>query len=237
MSTNNERKILDFSDYSELIDLCNQREDIEGGLSGRWYYCDDASLTIYYGTFGNEIFTGRIHRSYTSQFTKYGNVEAYNEGCKYWNDQPEYDEFPAVDGEYMLDLGDGEETYECESDDYYGIDCIRAKLGNREFLLLEDSDSAGSAVRKRWEDMAKHDKKEFICIIGEERLLQWAMGDSDSFGISSFDEFLDRVESVPEEEIASYDLEQRNADFLSDAERDRFENEFGFVPTVAYRTN
>lgn len=106
-------------------------------------------------------------------------------------------------------------------------------IGSREYYVAADSDSAGEAVRKRWVDMQKHDKGEFRCMIGDERLIQWACGESDSFGISSFDDFLDAIAHVPEEELASYDGNELE---VTDADEELID-ELGFTPTVAYRHN
>lgn len=106
-------------------------------------------------------------------------------------------------------------------------------LDGPEFYLAEDSEEAGRAARERWEDMRNNDKAEFKCIIGTERLLQWACGESDSFGISSFDEFLDVTESVPNEEFGSYDGTEIDDVSVSDD----LAEQIGFRPTVAYRHN
>ena len=74
-----------------------------------------------------------------------------------------------------------------------------------EYIIFEDREKAGQAVREYYEYMKENDKAEFRCLIGDERLIQWACNESDSFGLSNFDEFLDAVENVPEEHFASYD--------------------------------
>lgn len=86
------------------------------------------------------------------------------------------------------------------------------KDGRMEFYLAESSEAAGEKARERWQDMANDDPKEFACIIGEERLVQWAMGHSDGFGISGMEDFLEAVERVPEEEFAGYDGQEREVD-------------------------
>lgn len=84
-------------------------------------------------------------------------------------------------------------------------------IGNQDYYLAPSSEVAGEAVRERWRDMKDNDKREFRCLIGDERLIQWACGESDGFGISSFDEFLERVGDSPGEELSSYDGEERDA--------------------------
>jgi hypothetical protein len=84
--------------------------------------------------------------------------------------------------------------------------------GKTEFYIAESVEAAGEAARTYWRDMAKQDRREFACIIGEERLVKWALGESDEFGISSLDDFLDRVADVPEEQWAGYDGCARDID-------------------------
>lgn len=92
-----------------------------------------------------------------------------------------------------------------------GGDLPMIDIGQQDYYVARDSEEAGEAVRQRWIDMKDNDKKEFRCLIGDERLIQWACDESDSFGISSFDEFLERVGDAPGEELASYDGEEREA--------------------------
>ena len=74
-----------------------------------------------------------------------------------------------------------------------------------EWYIAKDYDEAGKAAQEYWEDMAKNDPEEFRHIIGEERLLKWALNESDEYGIRNLEEFLDAVESAPEETFAGYD--------------------------------
>lgn len=48
-----------------------------------------------------------------------------------------------------------------------------------EFYLARDSDEAGEAARKYWEDLAQDDPKEFTCLVGEKVLVNWGLGISD----------------------------------------------------------
>jgi len=116
---------------------------------------------------------------------------------------------------------------------YEGVNSIRVDTDHGEFILFMDEENAGQAARDRWADMAKEDREEFRAIIGEKRLLQWVLGESDSFGISSLEEFLDVTATVPEEEFASYDHAEREVSAVSRSLRE----EWGFTPTVAYRSN
>lgn len=136
--------------------------------------------------------------------------------------------------------------------------------GKVEFYVAEDSESAGEATAKYYQDMAHNDPKEFIALIGEERMVGWAIGQGDSFGISSFKHFLDAVAEVPEEQWAGYDGIEREVEEIEEPEeveepldgnadtneydaylerKAKFEGweelieELGFTPTVAYRHN
>ena len=77
--------------------------------------------------------------------------------------------------------------------------------GRMSFHVAEDSEEAGAAVAEYYEDLRAHDPREFRAIMGDERLIEWGCGESDSFGISSFEEFKEAVENVPEEHWARYD--------------------------------
>ena len=107
------------------------------------------------------------------------------------------------------------------------------EIGNMEFYLASDSESAGEAVRQRWIDMKDNDKEEFRCMIGDDRLIQWACDKSDSYGFSNFNDFLTAVAKTPEEELASYDSNECE---VTEADQELIDK-LGFTPTVAYRHN
>ena len=66
--------LYDFNDISEMVTYINQTELGDGQLEGEWYYCDDESITIYHGTFGNDNAPGAS--LYTSADV-YDDVEEY----------------------------------------------------------------------------------------------------------------------------------------------------------------
>lgn len=126
---------------------------------------------------------------------------------------------------------DDEFFFSCDIDTNYN-DCLVTR-GNREWVVFESRERAGELAADYWREMAENDPKEFACIIGNERLVDWALGCSDSFGIRSLGDFLEVTATVPEEHHASYDgteleVEGYSAGFVSEA---------GFVPQVAYRRN
>lgn len=54
----------DFGDYADCVNYCNQREFGDGQLEGDWYYFDEDTGILYYGTFGNYNSAGASHYTY-----------------------------------------------------------------------------------------------------------------------------------------------------------------------------
>lgn len=100
---------------------------------------------------------------------------------------------------------DGEILRVTEIDDggSFGLPSIEVEDG-RKYIVCED-EVARTHVANYWLDMAERDPKEFASIIGEERLVKWALGHSDEYGISSLQEFAERSGQHYEEELAGYD--------------------------------
>jgi hypothetical protein len=101
-----------------------------------------------------------------------------------------------------------------------------------EWVLFDDSEKAGEAAAERWRDMAQNYPKEFAAIIGEERLVQWALGQSDEFGIDGLDMFCEVTADNPNEEWASYDGEEHDGSIIY-----TIDDTEGAFPVVAYRHN
>ena len=77
-----------------------------------------------------------------------------------------------------------------------------------EWIIFETQEAAGEAAREYWEDMAQNDPREFTCMIGEETLVSWALGQYAGPGytqVKSLEEWLDLWLNTPEEHFASYD--------------------------------
>jgi hypothetical protein len=129
-----------------------------------------------------------------------------------------------IDGEVMI------------VDKVYGGDYLpMIECDGMEFYLAEDSESAGQAARKRWEEMAESDPSEFRCIVGDDTLVKWALGQYAGPGynqVRSLEEWLDLWLDTPEEEFASYDSDERQVQRVGN-----LRIELGFTPTVAYRCN
>jgi hypothetical protein len=99
-------------------------------------------------------------------------------------------------------------TYEVTSVHEYGYLHMLELDDGTEWYIARNHGHAGEAARQYWEDMIDNDPEEFRCIVGEEALLAWCLGQSHAVGsvpCSSLDEWLDLTESVPEEQWASYD--------------------------------
>lgn len=105
-----------------------------------------------------------------------------------------------------------------------------------EWYVAESSEAAGKAARERWGDLVRDDPKEFSCLVGEETLISWALGQYAGPGITqvrSLEEWLDLWLNTPEEEFASYDGRECDVEAFSED----VEDAIGFAPAVAYRNN
>ncbi len=112
--------------------------------------------------------------------------------------------------------------------------CASVEIEGEHWLLFRDKEAAGEAARERWADMAHNDPEEFACMVGQETLVSWALGQYAGPGstqVKSLEEWLDLVADHPAEELASYDGEQVE---ISNATPGVVEA-LGFTPTVAYR--
>jgi len=117
----------------------------------------------------------------------------------------------------------------------YG-DLWELKTDNGSFIVSESSETAGAAARERWQEMAENDPEEFRCLVGDETLVRWALGQSAGPGsvkVDSLTEWLDLNAQVPEEEWAGYDGVERDVSECGE----EIVDELGFTPGVAYRCN
>jgi hypothetical protein len=116
-----------------------------------------------------------------------------------------------------------------------------------EFYVAESREKAGSYARDYWENMACNDKKEFLCMVGADTLVSWALGEYAGPGstqVSSLDEWLDLWNDTPEEHWAGYDSTERDIKERGEgrlpegfAVTKEAQEEIGFQPKVAYRHN
>lgn len=119
-----------------------------------------------------------------------------------------------------------------------GYDNTYLEIGDAEYRIFQSREDAGEGAIERWLDMMEHDPKEFVCIVGESVLVNWALGrpdgpGSDKSSRSAKEWIYNVVASHPEEELASYDGLELEAKLSSAAAE-----LFGLEPDVVlYRCN
>jgi len=100
-----------------------------------------------------------------------------------------------------------DKTYETKKLHQYGY-LPTIETEGPEFYLAESSEEAGEKAREYWADMVENDPDEFVCVVGKETLVKWALGQWASPGstaVNSLDKWLDLTATVPEEQWAAYD--------------------------------
>ena len=106
--TEKEAPYKEFGDFAECVTYCNQLEIGDGSYEGDWFYCDDESLTIYDGTFGND------HSPGASDYThheRYETKEEYEKHKAKYEDYPEY-----LETEDWQDEDDEEDDWDDEEE-------------------------------------------------------------------------------------------------------------------------
>jgi hypothetical protein len=89
-----------------------------------------------------------------------------------------------------------------------------------EWYLAFSHEAAGQAARKYWKEMAENDPTEFTCMVGEQTLVSWALGQYGGPGstqVTSLEGWLDLWLDTPEEHFARYDGNMWEPDRLSPA--------------------
>jgi len=113
---------------------------------------------------------------------------------------------------------------------------------DNDYYVFANSKEAGKAARKYWEDLAQQDSKEFICLVGEETLLRWALGQCAGPGstqVSSLSEWLDLWLDTPEEHFAGYDDIENDCQISAALAKEldiENPNDEDWVEVVSYRT-
>ncbi len=77
-----------------------------------------------------------------------------------------------------------------------------------EYIIFQDHEEAGEAAAEYWRDMAKNDPEEFKCMVGNESLVAWCLGQSAGPGaikVNSLEEWFETCLDVPEVQWAGYD--------------------------------
>jgi hypothetical protein len=87
------------------------------------------------------------------------------------------------------------------------------EYGRMEWHIAQDFEQADDATLAYWHDMAKHDPKELVCLVGEERIIRmWSAGET-------LDDF---VQDIPaSEQWASYDGSESDIEPPTPHERTR----------------
>ena len=152
---------------------------------------------------------------------------------------PDYVYDLAVDFDRSFIIIDGEEIDDPEVNTYGDVLSIRK--GEREYNLFRSRKEAGEAAREYWEDLAENDPSEFIAIVGEDTLVQWALGryaGPGSTTVNSLEDWLDLWLDTPEEEFARYDGTESTVDYISPALLNELDwDESDAEEAVAYRHN
>ena len=100
-----------------------------------------------------------------------------------------------------------------------------------QWYIAADSEEAGKATRRYWEDLAQNDPEEFVAIVGTKTLMAWALGQYAGPGLEqtdSLEAWLDLTAEYPEEQWAGYDGIECKCQFT---------DEDGKEYTVCYRWN
>lgn len=140
--------------------------------------------------------------------------------------------------EKMLIVIDGE-VVEVEeiNDNGFGGYLIECDNGC-EYQIFGSHEEAGEAAADYWREMAENDPGEFRCMVGDETLINWALGQYAGPGneqTKTLEEWFELTADYPEEQWASYDGEE-----IEGAKFNRhFEMETGFNRKyiVLYRHN
>ena len=109
-----------------------------------------------------------------------------------------------IDGEKIV--FDPEKTH-----DYGVLPMIETEDG-AEYHIAESQEAAGEKAREYWEDMANNAPQEFTCMVGEETLVQWGLGQPAGPGYSkvcSLNDWLNLWLDTPEDQFAGYDSMER----------------------------
>lgn len=96
--------------------------------------------------------------------------------------------------------------------------------GHKEWHLAQDHEDADAATLAYWTDMAKHDPRELVCLIGEKRIVEmWADGDT----------LEDFVQDIPaSEQWGSYDGSESDVEPPTPDERVHVANGPRWIVTV-----
>jgi len=111
------------------------------------------------------------------------------------------------------------------------------EIDGADYYVAENREDAGKAARQYWLEMVQNDPEEFRVMVGDEALVNWALGQSAGPGttkVTSLSKWLDLYLDVPEEHFGSYDGEEIETT-ISESLREKLG--YGSTEIVAYRHN
>jgi hypothetical protein len=116
---------------------------------------------------------------------------------------------------------DGERHEVEEIQEFSGKNAAEIKVRGAYYLLVDDFDTAEEIAKDRYREM---DARELICMVGEEQIVDmWTRG-------KTLEDWLEDLDVA--QELAGWDGEERDVKRVG-----RLQDDLGWVPTLAYRTN
>jgi hypothetical protein len=116
----------------------------------------------------------------------------------------------------------------------YGEYLPLVEMGYAKYRVAADKQSAGMAAQAYFADLAHRDPSEFIFMVGEKTIINWAQGCRGvAFGIEAYSmtEWLEKSVAIPEVafgfNMQEYKVEEVDEEVVK---------ALGFRPTVAYKT-
>jgi hypothetical protein len=102
---------LRFEKFSDKVTYCNQ-EEFGGGNRGDWYYCDDDTLRVYFGTFSDSHSPGASYYTYADYYETQAEYDAVKAE---WEKMDEF--LPCDEEEEIDDEEDEDEEFDDEDDE------------------------------------------------------------------------------------------------------------------------
>jgi len=183
---------------------------------------------------GRKIYQGLFTREFCYTCNGAGEIIKSDTSSNHVKNEIE-NEFNEEEDENIMVIGIVEDTpYIIDSYDSYE-DCharIETECGES-WIIVKDYDTAEELVKEHFRDMFE-DRSTCIEIIGTETLVTWGIGETDKFGNSSIDDWieLESTNSDPCDWLSSYG-ESHTIKTISG----EWAKELGFVPMYAYRTD
>ena len=161
-----------------------------------------------------------------------------------YEDDDDDDEEMWAETPALLLEGDQEPMELTEIREYYWAEGVWEAESYKSFYILAvDEECAEKAVSEYYHDMAENDPQEFACIVGEGRLIKWALNQPDEYGFRNADEFIAAVAKEYAQELARYDGEERRGwvnepameEMGWDLEKDHQDFGTGWYPVLVFK--